>query len=108
MPVFGRAVHKLQEMHERVQDMRIQVRGNLARNVLVFPESTMTTLGGQQGFNHARPGAMVVRLLCGLGVLGSRRDAECTQSQRGPTNRRRASPSRSDLMPQGPSRAHRS
>ena len=85
----------------------IQAR-TLAEGAFVFPEIASTTLGSQQGFNHVRPRAMVVRLLSARGVLGSRREAECTQNQRGMVSQRRDSPSRSDLMPQGPSRAHRS
>ena len=73
----------------------IQAR-TMAKVALVFPESASTHLGGQQGFNHARPRAMVVKLLSGLGVLGSRRDAECTQNHRGLMNQHRDSPSRSD------------
>ena len=74
----------------------IQARTMANHVALVFPESASTLLGGQQGFNHARPRAMVVKLLSERGVLGSRREAECTQNQRGMANQRRDSPSRSD------------
>ena len=80
----------------------------MAKAVLISPESAATPLGDQHGFHHASPRAEVVRLLSGRGVLGSRRDAVCTQSQRGLMNKRRDSPSRSDWMPQGPSHARRS
>ena len=76
-------------------EILIQAR-TTAKVALVCPESASTPLGGQQGFNHARPRAMVVKLLSGLGALGSRREAECTQNLRGLMNQHRDSPSRSD------------
>ena len=79
-PEHGSTSENLPEMHARVLDTTIQVR-SMTRDVFVFHESTLTHLGGQQGFNRAKPRATVVRLLCGLGVLGNR-ESRVARAQR--------------------------